>query len=1135
MGSLCSYPIIKVRIETQLDMYKPKQMKMKLLPTFILLLLYTTSFAQINETLLASIKAKDVEKIDSLITSGVDIEAVDEHGANALMWACYYGDSTCVAMLFENGAKPPEEGGGIYYKGQTELYTPLKGWYGDLVSIAAGQGNLEVLNYLLKIKKMDVNMQVPHPTNDTLSLWTPLMHAVQNDQAKIVKCLLLNGVIKTNTNKINQTLYHISIDSVMNKIIRNDDLKTLETYIDRLELKNEYYALYATNLDKAYEVIIKHNAKALEIYSYNHYKHVFGLEDSATYFRITGKYNEAKRIMNEVVSITSKTQGKNSLVFASQINNTGLIHDILGEFEEALKCYKIAAPIYKQNVGASSSYATSISNMGVLYRSIGEYRKALTNTQAALIITRETLGASSLKYAIRCNNLASLYQDIGEYDLALPLFFKATEITKNKLGEQHYKYGLRLRNLAKIYTLKDRLTEAEALYKQSLEIFRKNFGEEHRHYEASINALASFYNIIGKTTMAIELKENCLEINEKLFGKMNNRYADNLSSIGTIYEKTKEWEKAKFYLQNAISTKETIFGANYQNISDNYLSLLNVNLQLKNEEEIPQITDKVIDNISSVLLNQMPFMPISLKLKWKKQYELSLGKLNSLLIDRNTSDNLYIVNSLLKNKNFIYTTKYENETRNEWYELRKKIGTQFSRPLAKRDSALLDWQDKAMYLESKLSANNYSTYSNKPIDVSNLRSALDKDEIVIDFYHFPHFDETFTDRTLYTAYIINQNSNDIKRVQLFEEKDLINILSNNKNTDNSLAQSKYKIRGTEGIVVKNKKDLSFVWKKLLPHLEGYKKIHISPSGILSKINLAAIEIDSGIVAGDRYEIYTYNNLRSILDKEQNYNNTYLLAGGIDYEYDLTKKGNSTSDLEALLNPTNNQDIIKLRAETGDRWEFLDGTQKEVDNISSILKYSNFSSGHLLSGKAANEKEIKSILSRDESPRIVHFSTHGFFFPDLKLDIDNTRVAFRSSENPMIRSGLILAGANYAWQGNLVEDDQEDGILTAYEIQNLNLQNTELVVLSACETGLGDIQGSEGVFGLQRAFKIAGAKYIIMSLWKVPDQPTEELMTSFYSNWLKDGMSIPDAFNLAQKTLRTKYPNHFEWAGFVLIQ
>ncbi|MBK9960918.1 MAG: CHAT domain-containing protein [Saprospiraceae bacterium] len=136
---------------------------------------------------------------------------------------------------------------------------------------------------------------------------------------------------------------------------------------------------------------------------------------------------------------------------------------------------------------------------------------------------------------------------------------------------------------------------------------------------------------------------------------------------------------------------------------------------------------------------------------------------------------------------------------------------------------------------------------------------------------------------------------------------------------------------------------------------------------------------------------------------------------------------------------------------------------------------------------------------------------------------------------MLRSGLILAGGNRTWRGFHDTEDAEDGILTAYEVSQMNLSHTGLVVLSACETGLGDIKGNEGVYGLQRAFKIAGADYIIMSLWKIPDQPTMEFMIRFYSLWQDEKMTIPEAFKKTQLWIRDRYPNSIHWAGFVLIQ
>ena len=195
------------------------------------------------------------------------------------------------------------------------------------------------------------------------------------------------------------------------------------------------------------------------------------------------------------------------------------------------------------------------------------------------------------------------------------------------------------------------------------------------------------------------------------------------------------------------------------------------------------------------------------------------------------------------------------------------------------------------------------------------------------------------------------------------------------------------------------------------------------------------------------------------------------------------------------------------------------------------------------GIAATEEAFNELGRSEPSPRILHLATHGYFFPDPKTmlnekpsSIDNQDLIFRISDDPMIRSGIILAGANTAWTTLQPPAKGEDGILTAYEISQQNLSNTELVVLSACETGLGQIKGNEGVYGLQRAFKIAGVKYLIMSLWQVGDKATGELMVEFYHFYVNRKLPVPEAFRAAQQAMRTKYPGSpYAWAGFILVE
>jgi CHAT domain-containing protein len=226
---------------------------------------------------------------------------------------------------------------------------------------------------------------------------------------------------------------------------------------------------------------------------------------------------------------------------------------------------------------------------------------------------------------------------------------------------------------------------------------------------------------------------------------------------------------------------------------------------------------------------------------------------------------------------------------------------------------------------------------------------------------------------------------------------------------------------------------------------------------------------------------------------------------------------------------------------GEGFSYLPGTQTEVNEIDRMCR-SRRVKDQLFTGDSATEASFK-MLSGNPAPRVIHLATHGFFLPYTE-ETQHSPItggpglqAYRYSADPLQRSGLILAGGNRVWSGDSIPDGLEDGILRAKEVSNLDLRNTKLVVLSACETGLGDIKGSEGVFGLQRSFKMAGVDYLLMSLWQVPDEATQELMTMFYEN-LFEGRPIRDSFSEAQKRLRGKkkeYEDPYYWAAWVLME
>jgi CHAT domain-containing protein len=179
---------------------------------------------------------------------------------------------------------------------------------------------------------------------------------------------------------------------------------------------------------------------------------------------------------------------------------------------------------------------------------------------------------------------------------------------------------------------------------------------------------------------------------------------------------------------------------------------------------------------------------------------------------------------------------------------------------------------------------------------------------------------------------------------------------------------------------------------------------------------------------------------------------------------------------------------------------------------------------------ATEEKVKSLHAE-----VLHIATHGFFLADLS-DVEGDKIlgmeTSTAKKNPLLRSGLLLANCEKVFDETGEKGNTNNGILTAYEVMNLSLEGTDLVVMSACQTGLGDIKSGEGVYGLQRSFLVAGAKSVIMSLWEVSDDATMELMTEFYKNYSTTG-NKQDAFLAAEKKIKLKYKEPFDWGAFVL--
>ena len=339
-----------------------------------------------------------------------------------------------------------------------------------------------------------------------------------------------------------------------------------------------------------------------------------------------------------------------------------------------------------------------------------------------------------------------------------------------------------------------------------------------------------------------------------------------------------------------------------------------------------------------------------------------------------------------------------------------------------------------------------------------------------------------------------------------------------------------------GESIASKEAFSLIWGQIIPLLSDIKTIFYSPAGCLNRLAIDQL-YDGERRFNDYYKASRLTSTRQVcLPTHPVKYNAAILYGGLYYdEDDATMLAESQKVRGEKSSPT-----VAFRgfddAVTRKGWEYLPGTLEEVNQISSIISKRRITCDLYTSGRG-NEESFKALSG--EKFNILHLATHGFYMTESQTEknrfytsnpFNNTYIS--NEVSPLRRSGLLLAGGNKAWMGEPVPDGVEDGILTAEEIASLDLRSCDVVVLSACETGLGEIT-DEGVYGLQRAFKNAGVNTIIMSLWEVDDEATSFMMQSFYRNLLK-GMGKKDAFEAAQKDVKKKYTDPRYWAAFIMM-
>lgn len=437
--------------------------------------------------------------------------------------------------------------------------------------------------------------------------------------------------------------------------------------------------------------------------------------------------------------------------------------------------------------------------------------------------------------------------------------------------------------------------------------------------------------------------------------------------------------------------------------------------------------------------------------------------------------------------------------------------------------------NRYIYLSDSIQHALISKYENEAISFhcwQEVQKNLQPEDVAIEYIAFSKWDKYATDTTLYAAAIIRKDWDAPRFVTLPVYDNMSRVIAK------SSAFSLYEEGDT-----RLKEQLWDPIEKVIG--DSVKRVYYSPAGIVNQIAMHAMPFNGNQRLMDRYELHCLSSTEQLIDgnsKKQDRPTDAMLFGHINYGADSLALAVSSLRFRQSDAVVFHNEPLVVDNNTRAGLTPLDNTKQEIDGISRQINDKGISCS-VLTDIDACEEAFKAISGK--SPSIIHLATHGFFLKNQR-EANRQRdflglmgVSSLSHDNAMRRSGLMLAGADAAWCYGTHYNSIEDGVLTADEIAQLDLSNTNLIVLSACETGLGDISNYEGVFGLQRAFKQAGVKTIVMSLWKVPDEATSLLMQEFYKNYLS-GLNPNDSLHKAQKTLRLTHPNPRDWAAFVVL-
>jgi CHAT domain-containing protein len=739
---------------------------------------------------------------------------------------------------------------------------------------------------------------------------------------------------------------------------------------------------------------------------------------------------------------------------------------------------------------------------------IGNNQKAIALIKESLELKSEIYGEDSYEFISSLHILGIIFQNNDKIALATDLFLDVLKKLKKINKKNDSLYFSTLNSLCAIYFEMGQLNKA------------KSFSDE------SFNAIKN--NIILPTSLKLSIYQN----RALIFTELKNK-EEALKNFNYALELSKKTEIGFFKLNELI---QSLFFSSIKldrfDISDKIIKTFSSNKDFYSLAS-KGFAEEEVSYINSINYNDLLIFTNYSVFRFKENTFLTTQSFNNLLNYKTLSINVLqnVKREIKLNNDTILLKLFE-----EWKISKNQLAKLYElseNELLQKGIDIKKLEENTLLIEQELSRNLKSIKNiQSEYNWLNIQNKLKKDEVYIEFLYLPGFDfdkVEVKDSSRYIAYIIKAESTEPEFV-LFENGRELNGELFEKYANNTFGNSKNNIDEASYI--------SF-WKPLDQKIKDKNTIYLALDGVFNKINFNTLyDPEKKKYLVETHEInYVTNTIDFINTKNSSESKTPNITNAILFgnpNFDFVPTSSKNEELTFISSIS--RDIPSFMVDSltrGLNVKRLPETKKEVENIAQLLKNKNISTTSYLDIEATEEN-----LKNCVSPSMLHIATHGYFFEDEKLIKDDKmklmgydKEKFRL--NPMLRSGLLLSGANASLSGKQL-DGAENGILTSYEASYLNLENTELVVLSACETGLGKIVNGTGVYGLRKSIKDAGAKNIIMSLWKVDDKITQEFMTTFYLNWFS-GITIKEAFNKTQLEIKSKYPQPYYWGAFILSE